>query len=90
MHQGEATPELGEKYAMEVKKIIDQAHNNGKKVNLYTMYLTSINGHYHHHWSHFLSYTVAPKAAYQFLFSLQACALHFVYFFIHSYYYQGQ
>ena len=34
MHQGEATPELGEKYAMEVKKIIDQAHNNGKKVNL--------------------------------------------------------
>ena len=30
--QGEATPELGEKYALEVKKLIDQAHKDGRKV----------------------------------------------------------
>lgn len=30
--QGEATPELGEKYALEVKKLIDQAHRDGRKV----------------------------------------------------------
>ena len=30
--QGEATPELGGKYALEVKKLIDQAHKDGKKV----------------------------------------------------------
>ena len=32
IYQGEATPELGEKYALEVKKLIDQAHRDGKKV----------------------------------------------------------
>ena len=30
--QGEATPELGEKYALEVKKLIDKAHKDGRKV----------------------------------------------------------
>lgn len=30
--QGEATPELGEKYALEVKKLIDQAHRDGRKI----------------------------------------------------------
>lgn len=30
--QGEATPELGEKYALEVKKLIDQAHKDGRKI----------------------------------------------------------
>lgn len=33
MHQGPATPELGEKYALEVKKLIDEAHKSGKKVH---------------------------------------------------------
>ena len=32
IHQGTATPELGEKYALEVKKLIDQAQKDGKKV----------------------------------------------------------
>lgn len=40
--QGEATPELGEKYALEVKKLIDQAHKDGRKVpvgrDLWQMY----------------------------------------------------
>lgn len=30
--QGEATPELGEKYALEVKKLIDKAHKDGRKI----------------------------------------------------------
>ena len=33
MHQGPATLELGEKYALEVKKLIDEAHKSGKKVH---------------------------------------------------------
>ena len=32
--QGDPTPELGEKYALEVKKLIDQAHKEGRKVSL--------------------------------------------------------
>ena len=32
MYQGTATPELGEKYALEVKKLIDEAQKDGKKV----------------------------------------------------------
>lgn len=32
MHQGPSTPELGEKYALEVKKLIDEAHKSGKKI----------------------------------------------------------
>ena len=31
--QGEATPEMGEKYALEVKKLIDQAQKDGRKVS---------------------------------------------------------
>lgn len=30
--QGEATPEMGEKYALEVKKLIDQAQKDGRKI----------------------------------------------------------
>ena len=37
MYQGEATPELGEKYALEVKKLIDQAQKDGKKVCAFSL-----------------------------------------------------
>ena len=36
MFQGAATPEMGEKYALEVKKLIDQAQKDGKKVSAST------------------------------------------------------
>jgi len=36
MFQGTATPEMGEKYALEVKKLIDQAQKDGKKVSALT------------------------------------------------------